>query len=115
MAEDETALMLRIFLGEDDYIDNVSLYEKIVSEANKAGMAGATATRGVMAFGANSVIHKPKMMMSADLPIVIEIADDEDKIMDFMDTVNELFERANGGGLITYEEINVKFYGASES
>ena len=115
MAEDESALLLRIFLGEDDYHDDVCLYEKIVYEANKAGLAGATITKGVMGFGANSVIRKSKMVMSADLPVVIEIVDEEDKIMDFMDHVHELFKKASRGGLIIYEEVNVKFYGVSES
>lgn len=64
-----------------------------------------------MSFGANSIIHKSKMVaVSEDLPMVIEIVDKESKINDFLDTLDALFEEAGSGGLVTMEKMDVKFY-----
>ena len=38
----EDAVLLRIFIGEDDKADGVPLYEAIVLKARETGMAGAT-------------------------------------------------------------------------
>ena len=40
------AKLLRIFVGESDLINHIPVYEKIVLEARKAGLAGATVTKG---------------------------------------------------------------------
>jgi len=116
MTSEATTLLLRIFVGEHDQINHEPLYEQIVYQAKKEGLAGATVTKGVMSFGANSIVHKSKMVaLSEDLPMVIEIVDKEAKIKAFMDQLDDLFERADGGGLITYEKVNVKFYGPSKN
>ena len=43
--------LLRIFIGESDRYAGMPLYEWIVSEAQKAGLAGATVLRGIEGFG----------------------------------------------------------------
>ncbi|MEJ2051003.1 MAG: DUF190 domain-containing protein, partial [Calditrichota bacterium] len=45
------AQLLRVFVGESDQIDHKPLYEYLVMEARKQGMAGATVLRGIMGFG----------------------------------------------------------------
>jgi len=115
MTDKSTTLLLRIFVGEYDQIDHEPLYEQIVYAAKKEGLAGATVTKGIMSFGANSIVHKSKLVaLSEDLPMIIEIVDKEENIHDFMDKLDSLFKKADGGGLITYEKVNVKFYGASK-
>lgn len=114
MKNEKQAILLRIFVGEYDKYKHSPLYEEIVYAAKKAGLAGATVLKGVMSFGANSRIHKSKMLaISEDLPMVIEIVDIEEKIDSFKDTLDHLFEEANCGGLITQEKVTVKFYGPS--
>ena len=51
------AKLLRIFLGESDKLGHVPLYEAIVREAKTAGLAGATAWKGVTGFGLCSRIR----------------------------------------------------------
>lgn len=115
MTRESTAILLRVFVGEFDKVGHKPLYEEILYAAKKQGLAGATVTKGIMSFGANSRIHKSKLLaVSEDLPIIIEIVDKEEKIDAFMDELDRLFEKANGGGLITYEKVQVKFYGASK-
>ncbi len=107
------AKLLRIFIGENDKLGPVNLYEKIVVEARKAELAGATVIRGIMGFGGNSVIHSSKFLtLSEDLPLVIEIVDEEDRIKKFIPVVEKIFEKANCGGLITLEKAEIIIYTA---
>jgi PII-like signaling protein len=103
--------LLRIFVGEIDKVDHEPLYERIVYEAKKQDLAGATVIKGVMSFGATSRIHRSKMLaVSEDMPMVIEIVDKEDKIDNFLDTLKTLFEKAGCGGLVTMEKMQVIHY-----
>jgi len=105
------AKLLRIFVGESDLINHKPVYEKIVMEARKAGLAGATVTKGIMGFGGSSRIHTAKVLrLSEDLPLVIEIVDEEKKIEQFIPILNEIFEQANSGGLITMEKASIIKY-----
>lgn len=48
--------------------------------------------------------------LSSDMPIVIEITDEEAKINSFLPTLHDLFEAANCGGLVTVERVQVIKY-----
>src|ERR1035437_4929864 len=68
------AKLLRIFVGEADKHHHLAMYESIVKEARAAGLAGATAWRGAMSFGASSRIRSIKVLdLSSDLPMIVEI------------------------------------------
>jgi uncharacterized protein len=72
----EEALLLRIFMGEDDRQKHLPLYEAIVLKAREMHLAGATVFRGLLGFGRSSRMHRANILrLSADLPIVIEIVD----------------------------------------
>ena len=99
--------LLRIFVGESDHWKGRPLYEAIVLEARKRGLAGATVIKGFMGFGAHSRIHTAKLLeLSQDLPIVIEIVDAPEKITAFMPDL----EKMVGDGLITIERAEVLLY-----
>jgi len=101
------ACLLRVFIGESDKKDGVPLYEVIVREARARGLAGATATRGFLGFGANSRIHTVKVLrLSEDLPVVVEIVDVEEKIQAFLPDLDALV----GEGLVTMEKVRVIVY-----
>ncbi|MHC1596448.1 MAG: DUF190 domain-containing protein [Candidatus Syntropharchaeales archaeon] len=100
-------LLLRIFIGEMDSYKGKPLYEQIVLKARELNLAGATVTRGIMGFGANSRLHTAKLLrLSEDLPIVIELVDSEENINKLLPFVDEIFEE----GLITIEKIKVIKY-----
>ena len=103
--------LLRIFVGDIDHVDHEPLYERIVYEAKKQNLAGATVLKGIMSFGPTSIIHKSKLVaLSDDMPIVIEIVDEESKIDKFLNTLKVLFEKADCGGLVTMEKMEVIHY-----
>lgn len=109
------AKLLRIFIGESDKAGRQPLYETIVYEAKKQGLAGATVLKAVMGFGANSRVQTAKLFdISVDMPIVIEIVDSEEKIRAFIQIVEQLFESTRSGGLITIEKAEVIRYKAGK-
>jgi hypothetical protein len=99
--------LLRIFVGEADRWRGKPLYEAIVLEARRRGLAGATVIKGFMGFGAHSRIHTAKLLeLSQDLPIVVEIVDAPEKIEAFMPDLEAMV----GDGLITLERAEVLLY-----
>jgi len=105
------AKLLRIFIGESDKAGHIPLYEAIVKEAKATGIAGATAWRGILGYGPTSRIKTAKILdLSSDMPLIIEITDDEEKINGFLPRLSQLMESAHGGGLVTMERVQVIQY-----
>ena len=103
------AVLLRIFLGENDHWQGRPLYEALVLKAREMHLGGATVLRGPMGFGASSRLHTSKILrLSEDLPLVIEIVDSEEKINAFLPTLDGMMT----SGLITMEKVQVLQYGA---
>jgi len=110
MKIDEEGQLLRIFIGENDKHDGQPLYEWIVLEAKRQGLAGATVWRGMMGFGANSRIHTTKILrLSEDLPVIIDIIDTEKKLTDFLAGIDDVIQE----GLATIENVRILFYRSS--
>ncbi len=102
--------LLRIFIGESDKYEGTPLYEWIIIKAKERGLAGATALRGLMGFGANSRIHTSKILrLSLDLPIVVEIVDTPEKIKMFLSCIETVVKE----GLVTLEKAEVHIYRSS--
>ncbi len=100
-------VLMRIFIGESDRYDHRPLYEALVELLRKEGLAGATVLRGLCGFGAHSVFHTQKLLdLSADLPLVIEAVDCQEKIDAVMPRIDEMM----GGGMITLEKVTVIRY-----
>jgi len=99
--------LMRIFIGESDRWGKKPLYEVLVELLRREGLAGATVLKGAMGFGARSVMHTDKLLrLSADLPVVIEVVEREEKI-------NAILPRLDGmlsGGMITLEKARVIRY-----
>jgi len=115
MEANQNAKLLRIFIGELDKIDHQPLYEAIVFKAKETGLAGATVQKGVLGYGANSLVHSVKLWdISPDLPMIIEIIDNEEKINVFIPIVKEMFEKAGSGGLLTLEKVEILIYRATK-
>jgi PII-like signaling protein len=102
------AVLLRVFLGENDMHEGQPLYEAIVLRARELHLAGATVLRGAMGFGHSSRLHTAKILrLSEDLPLLIEIVDSEDKINAFLPDLDAMMT----SGLVTMERVDVVQYG----
>jgi uncharacterized protein len=111
MKSESTAKLVRIFLGESDRWKGQPLYVAVVEAMRAAGLAGATVFKGIIGFGAHSVVHAARIIdLSSDLPIVIELIDAEEKIEAFLPTLDAMVTE----GLVTIESVRVIAYKAGE-
>lgn len=107
MQGDAQKMLLRIFVGESDKHHGRPLYQALVEELRRHKLAGATVLRGVMGFGANSVVHAAHLLeLSLDLPMVVEAVDTEERIRALLPELKAMV----GDGLITLERIEVVHY-----
>jgi hypothetical protein len=98
---------MRIHIGESDKWHGKPLHEAIVRELRKENFSGVTVLRGVAGFGSSSVYHTDKLLrLSADLPIVLEVVETQEKIDQMLPHLDEMV----GGGLITLEKVRVILY-----
>lgn len=114
--EGERTLM-RVFIGESDRCATGEhagkpLYEAILLTLRERGVAGATVLRAIAGYGASAVIHTGKILrLSLDLPIVIEVVDEEARIQEVLPLLDGMI----GGGLITLERARVVLYRPAEA
>lgn len=105
-------VLVRFFLGEDDKAEGRPLYETIVLKAREMHLAGATVLRGPLGFGHGSRLHTAKILrLSQDLPVVVEIVDEEEKVAALVEAIEPLIP----SGLVTLERVKVLKYGRSRT
>ena len=103
--------LLRIFIGESDRWHGKPLYQAIVQRVREEGLAGATVVRGIEGFGADSHLHTSRILrMSEDLPIVVEIVDEAERIDAILPILDEMVDE----GLVTVERVHVVTYRSSK-
>ncbi|WP_321518844.1 DUF190 domain-containing protein [uncultured Bacteroides sp.] len=102
------AKILRIFISNTDKFKHSILYETIVFAAKRYGLAGATVTKGIMGFGSSSIIRSVKFWeITEKLPVVVEIADESEKIDMFIEKILPWFDYLPSGCLITVENASI--------
>jgi uncharacterized protein len=98
------AMRVRVYIGESDHHRGRPLYQAMVLEARKAGLAGATVYRGIEGYGESSQVKQANLLdLSDDLPIVVEFVEHADKVAAVLPRLQAMIE----GGLITTEEVSV--------
>jgi PII-like signaling protein len=101
--------LMRIFIGSDDTYDGIPLFKAIVNYCKESGIAGATVIRGIYGYGSSSIIHSSRsLVLSQDLPVVIEIIDSIEKIEKILPKIEEMIKDTHG--LITLELAEVIKY-----
>jgi uncharacterized protein len=109
MRLDGTGLLARIYIGESDTWHGRPLYEAIVHMLRERGLAGVTVLRGIEGFGAKQHLHTTRILsLSQDLPILIEIVDQEDRLRAVLPELDAMV----ADGLITLERVEVIAYRA---
>jgi uncharacterized protein len=109
---DGEQFLVRIFLGESDQYHHIPLSRALLERLRREGYAGATVIHGTAGFGASSVIHTASLVeLSSDLPVLIEVVDDEAHIERLLPILDEM---VTGGALVTVERVRVVRYAAGE-
>ncbi len=103
--------ILRIYISSTDSINGTPLSEFIVFRAKKEGIAGATVLKGILGYGASSVIHSYKFWEISDkLPEVVELIDSEEKIKSFYQNLLPELENMKYGCLVTFSKTDILLY-----
>jgi hypothetical protein len=103
---------LAVYVGESDDWHGRPLYVAIVERARELGLAGATVTRGIMGFGANSRIHTTALLrLSEDLPMVVQIVDRPDRIDGFLKELDQMVAE----GMVVTWDVNIEQYRSSKA
>lgn len=111
MTASSDIVLMRIFISTTDKYKGSLLYEKIVFDAKKFGLAGATVVKGILGFGASSVVHSYKFWeVSEKLPVVVELVDEKSKLFSFYETIKPILETMKYGCLVTTERVDVLLY-----
>lgn len=108
MSIEGEAQRVTVYVGSSDIWRGKNLSLAIVERCRTLGLAGATATRGVMGFGKHSVIHRAHFLgLSEDVPERIEIIDRADQIARLLPSLESMV----AGGLIVVENVHVVHLG----
>lgn len=98
------AKKVTIYVNEDTRHHMTSLYEAILSFLMHKGVAGATATRAMVGFGAHRILHTPKIEVLAEhLPIRIEFVETAERVNDLLPTLYDMVS----DGLIEVQDTTV--------
>jgi len=96
-----------VYIGSTDVWQGGNLAMAIIERCRAMGMAGATASLGVLGFGKHSVIHRSHLFgLSAGLPEKIEIVDRPERIAEILPILEEMVE----GGLILVQDLRAIRY-----
>ncbi len=100
----DQASLLRIYVGERDKYKGKPLFEWLVLKAKEAGIAGATVLRSPLGYGHSSQVHNATILrLSTDLPMIVEIIDDEEKLRAFVNDIRPAVK----GTLVTIEKLTI--------
>jgi len=111
MENNTSALVLRIYLSSTDKYKDGLLYEHIVFKAKEEGLAGATVIKGILGYGASSVIHSYKFWeVSEKLPVVIEIIDSDVNVENFLELLKPVLASVQYGYLAVTQKAETIIY-----
>lgn len=100
---EHNAVLLRIYVSESRRSGGVALHRRLLEALRDAGFRGATAFRAIEGFGAHRRISTDRAVdAAADLPLLIEVADDIERVRAFLPVLDALLD----DGLVTLERIH---------
>jgi len=104
LSERITGKLLRIFIDEADRYEGKPLYMAIVEALKAAGFTGATVLKGIEGYGIHKTVHAARTFdLSTNLPILIEVIEQEAKITAFLPALRAMVSE----GLITLENLEL--------
>src|ERR1700687_2874312 len=97
-------VLLRIYLQGADRPPFTPSYQRIVQQARKQKLAGATVLRGILGAGYHGIIKSSQWSIMKHVPVIVEIVDSPNKIASFVHgPLNEIMV----GGMLTLERAAV--------
>ena len=108
-------IRVRVYFGERDRAPGrllgQPLWSALLEYLRREGAAGATVTRGLAGYGAQSRIHTASLVdLSSDLPLVLEWVDTEERVEQLLPGLSAILE--GSGGLLTTDPVEIRRYEA---
>ncbi|OIV37608.1 hypothetical protein BIV57_10130 [Mangrovactinospora gilvigrisea] len=104
------ALRATVIVGESDVHHGRPVYAELVHRAHAAGLAGASAFRGIEGYGAGSTIHTSRLLsLSEDMPVAVVVVDEEEKVRAFLPQLEDLIGEE---GVVVLDACEVVRFGA---
>lgn len=100
-------ILLRVYLQSADRAPHTPTYERLITAARSAQLAGATVFRGIMGFGDHGIIEASSWHIVEHVPVIVEIVDSAEKIKSFIEGPMDQHMIA---GVATLERANVMLY-----
>ena len=108
MGKESEKAVMRLYLNESDRTGHRSLQEAVTELLRHEGAAGVSVFRGIAGFGVHRTYHTDRLLdLSSDLPLIIEVIDDEERINHLL----PLLETLMSGGMITIGKVTARFPG----
>lgn len=99
--------LMRIYVAEGARQRHQQTFRAIVDALAHAGLAGAIAFKGISGYGRRRVVSSERIVdATIDLPMLIEVVDEDEKIRGFMPTLESLVD----DGFVTLERIQTIVY-----
>jgi PII-like signaling protein len=96
-----------VWVGETDRVGGHPTYQALVEMLHAEGIAGASAVRGVMGYGASGLTHASHLLdLAADLPVAVIFVDSAEAVARALPKVEALVET----GLVTVEDVEAITY-----
>lgn len=102
------AALMRIYTSERAKAGISPLHEVVVERAHAVPIAGVTVQRAVAGYGERGDMQRASLLdLSGNLPLVIELVDEEAKLRAFLREIEEVGDL----GLVTLQPLEVLHYG----
>jgi PII-like signaling protein len=99
--------ILRIYIDTLDKYKGAPLWEELLKEVKSENIAGATVFKAIAGIGAFTEIRSFNVWaLSQELPLVVEIIDNDEKIRNFIEHIDNMLENA----LVTITDTEVIKY-----
>ena len=101
------AQLMQIYIGESDQWRDKPLHEALVHAMRANDLAGVTAYRGVLGYGAHRRMHKEAPLhLSSDNSIMLSVIDTEEKLRAFLPIVEQMVAE----GLVVLSDVDIIKY-----
>ena len=97
-------VLLRVYLRSADRAPHTPTYQRVIKAARHEKLAGATVLKGILGAGYHGVLEPSAWSLVEHVPVIVEIVDDPQKIVNFVrGALDEI-----GRGKIGFAEVQLQ-------
>ncbi len=96
--------MVRIFVRENDEMEDEKLYSKLLKTLRARGVSGATVLKAILGYGTTGEYHYEGIeVLSYNLPVVVEFVEEEEKANALLEELGKYLK----GRLVSIEKVQL--------